>query len=234
MHLPGLRSLVYLFVLLVWMPWMAFQSKRWMTPAPAEADKAAKPIPSRTRVFASTLVSLTLVFLLAWYTGKDFGYPIFAAPPTGARAVLPGAAALAVLFALMSLNRAMRSPEERRTMAVYKLMPRTEREWVLYVVTALAAGVSEEAAYRGVLMSILWYSLGSAWAAAVISATVFSVSHALQGWKTGIVIFLMSLAFQGLVWFTGTLVVAMVVHATYDIVAGVIGARRVRLGLVEG
>jgi hypothetical protein len=31
----------------------------------------------------------------------------------------------------------------------------------------------------------------------------------------------MSIIFQGLVWFTGTLYVGMVVHACYDIIAGV-------------
>jgi hypothetical protein len=174
MRLPGTQSLVFLFFLLLWMPWMAIRARARLFPRPEHGGSAAKPVPSRTRIFTSTLVSLTLLFLLTWLTGRDFGYRIVAAPPIGAREVLAGAGALAALFALMLLNRAIRSP------------------------------------------------------------AVFAVSHALQGWKSGAVIFLMALVFQGLVWLTGTLVVAMVVHAVYDISAGVIGAWRLRTGRVEG
>ena len=39
---------------------------------------------------------------------------------------------------------------------------------------------------------------------------------------------------HALVWFTGTFLVAMVVHATYDLVIGAIGAWRVRTGQVDG
>ena len=67
-----------------------------------------------------------------------------------------------------------------------------------------------------------------------ISALAFAVSHALQGWKTGIIIFAIGLTMHALVWFTGTLVVAMVVHASYDVMAGIVGAWRVRTGQVEG
>jgi membrane protease YdiL (CAAX protease family) len=84
----------------------------------------------------------------------------------------------------------------------------------------LAASVAEEAAYRGVGMSILWYYLGNPWLAALLCAAAFSLGHSTQGWKSASVIFAMALAFHGLVALTGTLVLAMVVHAIYDFVAG--------------
>ncbi len=234
MRLPGLPSLVYIGYLLAFMPWMAVRSMRILAPVPAGAAAPARPVPTRTRIFASTLVSLGMLFVLTWLTGRGFGYEIFAAPVIDARALLAGAGAFLLSIGLMLINRAVRTPAERRTMAVYRLMPRTRPEWTLYVSAAIAAGIAEEAAYRGVLMSVLWYSLGSAWAAAAISAFAFALSHALQGWKSGATIFGMALVMHGLVWFTDTLVVAMGVHAVYDIVAGVLGAWRVRTGQVEG
>ncbi|MFI5310560.1 MAG: CPBP family intramembrane glutamic endopeptidase [Gemmatimonadales bacterium] len=243
MHLPGVPSLAYLFYLLAFMPWMAVRSMRKLAPvlsprASAHGPSAGEPTlpstPSREQLFASTLVSLALLLYLTWITGGTFGFRIFAAPALGTREILAGATTFAVAIGLMLLNRAVRTADERRTMAVYKLMPRAPREWALYVTTALAAGVAEEAAYRGVLMAILACSFGSAWVAVAISAGAFAASHALQGWKSGITIFMMALAMHALVWFTGTVVVAMVVHAVYDLAAGVLGAWRVRTNQVDG
>jgi hypothetical protein len=234
MHLPGLPSQVYVAYLLAFMPWMAFRSMRRLRPPPAGSVEAAAPVPSRTQLFASTLVSLALLFLLTWFTAGSFGYRIFDVLSFGERELLAGGITFVACLGLMLLNRAARTPAERRTMPVYKLMPRTPAEWTLYAAAALAAGVAEEAAYRGVLMSILWYSLGNPWLAAAISAGAFGLSHAFQGWKSGVTIFAIALAMHGLVWVTGTLVVAMVVHTVYDLVAGVIGAWRVRTGRVEG
>jgi membrane protease YdiL (CAAX protease family) len=84
----------------------------------------------------------------------------------------------------------------------------------------LLAGVAEEAAYRGVGMTILWYSLGDPWLAAGICAAAFAVAHSIQGLKSGTVVFAIALVFHGLVAVTGTLVLAMVVHAIYDLIAG--------------
>ena len=234
MHVPGLPSIVFLVYVLLLMPWMALRSKQRLLPRPDPEGAPARPVPSRPQVFASTLVALALLFALSWITARDIGFDPFAVHAVGAREMLAGAAVLAFHFMVMLANRAVRSREERRTMAVYKLMPRTPAEWALYVVTALTASVAEEAGYRGVLMSVLWFSFGNGWLAAIICATAFAASHALQGWKSGVAIFAMALSMHGLVWFTGTLVVAMVVHAVYDIAAGAIGARRVRLAQVEG
>jgi membrane protease YdiL (CAAX protease family) len=232
MNAPGPLSGVFLFYMLAFMPWMAFRTKQRM--APRAGVPSAAPLPSRTRLFVSTIISLALLFYLSWITGRTFGFAPFAAPPLRVRDVLAGVATLAVMLALMLVNRAIRSPAERRKMAVYRMLPRAPGEWALYVVMAIGAGVAEEVAYRGVLFAILGWTLGSTPAAMLISAGAFAVSHAIQGWKTGVMIFAMALVFQALVWFTGTLVVAMAVHATYDLVAGVIGARRIARGEVEG
>jgi membrane protease YdiL (CAAX protease family) len=191
-------------------------------------------LPSRQHLLRSTLVSLALQFYVSLVVARDVGYEIFGVPALGVREVLAGLTALALCFSLIPVNRAIRSAAERRAMPVYKLIPRTAAEWSLYVPVALAAGVAEEAAYRGVAIKILWYGLGNPWAAVLISATAFAVSHAVQGWKSGIVIFVIALAMHTLVWFTGTLVVAMVVHSAYDLAAGYLAARRVARGEVDG
>jgi membrane protease YdiL (CAAX protease family) len=234
MRATGLPGGLYVCYLLLWIPWLAFRSRKHLLSTPDEGTGVPTPIPSRTRILASTFVSLVLLFWLSWVTARSFGYVIFAVHAGGARSLLGGAAAFGLMLAMMFANRALRPVAERRAMPVYKLMPRTATETALYVIVALGAGVAEEAAYRGVLVQILWYAFGSPWPAVLISATAFAVAHAFQGWKSGVVIFVGALTMHALVWFTDTLVVAMVVDAVYDLVAGLIGAKRVARGEVEG
>ena len=142
---------------------------------------------------------------------------MFALPRLGARELVAGAGALLFQFAMMFMSHAIRSADERRDLPINRMMPQTPREHVLFSMTSVVAGISEEAAYRGVLMTILWYALGSAWIAVFVSALAFSIGHALQGWKSMLVIFIMACSMHALVWYTGTLVIAMAVHALYDL-----------------
>ena len=124
---------------------------------------------------------------------------------------------MALQFVLMFVSRAVRSADERREMPVNRLMPQSPRERALFSVASVVAGISEEAGYRGVLMNILWYATGNVWVAVLVSALAFAVGHALQGWKSMVVVFLMACSMHALVWYTGTLVIAMAVHALYDL-----------------
>jgi len=218
MHAIGLSRQVYLIYLLLVVPFAAIRSARvFNSPATPTGAPAARPLPSRDRLFMSTIVILTILFALAWFTARTFGYRIFALPPLGARALFAGACALATAFALVFVSRAIRSPEEIRTMPVNRLMPQTPRETATYSLLAIVAGISEEAAYRGVLMQILWYALGNPWIAVLVAAAAFAFTHLLQGWKSVLVIFVMACVLHALVWYSGTLVIAMVVHAMYDL-----------------
>ena len=57
------------------------------------------------------------------------------------------------------------------------------------------------------------------WIAAALLSIAFALAHWAQGWKSMVVIAAIALTMHALVQFTGTRVVAMGVHATYDIVA---------------
>jgi membrane protease YdiL (CAAX protease family) len=234
MQFPGPVSLAYLVYLLAFLPWAALRSKKRLVLSPQSSDSGTRLSISRTRAFATTLFSLVVLYLVTDYTGRGFGFEIFHAPTLGERSFVAAEAAFAVCLALILLNRALRSPEERQTMAVYAMMPRTGREWVLFVLVSCAAGIAEEAAYRGVLVAVLTYTLGSVWPAVFLSAAAFAVVHAFQGWKSGVVIFGIALTMHALVDFTDTLVFAMGVHVILDLFVGILGSWRLRRGQVEG
>lgn len=233
MRVPGAVSLLYLLYVAVVLPMAAIKSKRRFDRAHAPDAGPGSEL-TRTTIYASTLASLTILFLLSWAAGRTFEYSLFRMERLGNREVGIGLAALSFQFVMMLTARAVRPPEERRSMAVYKLVPRTPAEWALFVAVCVAAGIAEEAAYRGVFVAIVSYSTGSFLLACGLSSLVFAAAHAVQGWKSGVVIFVMALSMHVVAALTDTLVVGMVVHAAYDVCAGAIGAWRIRGGHVEG
>ena len=215
MHAIGVSSWVFLFYLLVLLPAMAFRSARIFNAAPDDPERRA--LPPLTEIYRNTIVVQLLLLALAWFTARTFEYRLFALPRFGTRELLAGTGALLFQLAMMYASHAVRSTEELSDMAVNRMMPKSPRERALFSVVAVAAGVAEEAAYRGVLMSIVWYATGFAWLAVLISAVAFALGHVVQGRKSMVVIFVMACSMHALVWYTGTLVIAMAVHAIYDL-----------------
>lgn len=234
MRPPDLPGILYLVYLLLLMPWMAIRSKAQFEEVTRPAGEGDGPRLSRTQIYTSTLISLGVLLLASWLVGRGFGFDVLAFRGLGAREWVAGGLVLGIQLGLMGVSWLVRSEAERRDMAIYRLIPRTPSEWGWFSLLALTAGVAEEAAYRGVLTALLTWTLGSFPAAVAISALAFAVSHALQGWKSGVIIFLMALSMHYLVSTTETLVVAMVVHAVYDLIAGLVGAWRIRAGDANG
>jgi len=232
MRMPGAMSLLFLVYLLVLLPYAAIRSAGVIRAA--RAGVSDRPLPSRESIWARTIVVLGFLLALAWYTGRGFGFRVFALPSLAVRDVAAAVVALAAYFGLREVSRAIRSEAERRAMLVYFIAPRTAREWPLWTATVLVASVAEEAAYRGVGMSILWYSLGNPYAAVAICSVAFALAHWTQGWKSAAVIFAMALVMHGLVAFTGTLILAMLVHGLYDLVAGYFIAKEAKRLHLEG
>lgn len=218
MTLPGLPSIIFLAILLLLLPWAAIRSARRLSAARAGAPGVE--MPTRRRIWTSTLLMQLLLLSLAWRVGSGFDFEIFALPRCGLPEVAAAAMALAACLGLRALIRAGLSESERRKLMVYQLTPRTGAESALRSAAVLVASVAEEAAYRGVGFSILWYTLGNGWIAAAVSAIAFAVVHAVQGWRSVGWIVLFALVLQGLVVYTDTLVLAMAVHAIYDVIAG--------------
>jgi membrane protease YdiL (CAAX protease family) len=224
MQLPGLPALFFLAYLLILLPWLAFRSHRMFR----RAIDGGGALPSRQTIWINTLFSQVVMLTVAWLMAWTIGYPLFNVPRFAAREALAGALTLAAYFALRAIASVFRSEDERRRLLVYAIAPRTPEEWALWSATVLVAATAEEAAYRGIGMAILWYSLGNGYVAALVSSVAFALAHGTQGAKSVAIIFGMAIVMHALVWYTGTLIVAMVVHAVYDFVAGYLIAREAR------
>ncbi|MDX2472529.1 MAG: CPBP family intramembrane metalloprotease [Candidatus Krumholzibacteria bacterium] len=107
------------------------------------------------------------------------------------------------------------------------LAPRNPGEDRQFVLVSITAGVCEEFLYRGVLMAVLTSVVGL-WPAVGLSSVIFGLGHAYQGvagiGKTALV----GLAMALLTVFSGSLFVAMVLHAVVDLTSGRIMAAALR------
>lgn len=226
MNAAGILLLASLLVVLPWLAWrsaLRLREARSGTEAPG-----TPPLPSRSGIFIGTLILLSSLFLLAWLTGRTFGFDPFHIERLGTRELLAGLAALAGAFGLRWLSQAIRTESERRNLPAFAFMPRTSTEWGLYLATAVSAGLAEETAYRGVGMALLTGSTGSPVLSAAVLSIAFGLAHLTQEWKSVAIVIAMALLMHGLVAFTGTLVIAMVVHTVYDVIAGILGSRDAR------
>ena len=108
------------------------------------------------------------------------------------------------------------------------LMPRTLREYRLFQLVAITAGICEEILYRGFVM---WYL--AVWTgaipAALISSVLFGLAHIYIGIPHVIRSMIVGGVFAVLVLGTGSLWPAVVLHAVIDLFSGDLAYRALHL-----
>jgi membrane protease YdiL (CAAX protease family) len=215
------QSAVYVLLVLVVMPIGAVRSKSLIA-----GDRPGRRAPRRSDVLARAFVVQLLLFTISFVVARSERMALWSW--TGLRPVNIGVAvgALALLLAVGTLSWHLRSPDERRTLWMRHLLPRTSVQWGLWLVLSLAAGVAEETAYRGVLVVLLASVTASFVTAVILSAAAFAIVHYPQGAKSMGWVFAIGLVMQAVVSATGTLYVAMGVHAVYDVTAAIRAAGR--------
>jgi membrane protease YdiL (CAAX protease family) len=193
-------------------PLLAWMSRR-------RSLQANSPKPPLARFLRSTCIMLGLFAVLSGLTAWKQELNIWSLSIQRPLVSIPLAVGLYVL-AVAVMRPRWRRTVERRAPHLRYFMPQTpdERRW--WVVVSTCAGVSEEITWRGVQPPLLAYVTGSPLAGAGLSAILFGAAHAMQGFKSAAVIVLFAIAFQALVWTSGSLLLAMIVHAAYDVTAG--------------
>ena len=182
--------------------------------------KAGARFPPKRALHRQTLIMLGLMLLLSYFTWRatGTGQYVFPRPAIGWKEAAEGLVVLVVFLAFMYpqwKNSAITKREK-----TYRRMPTSSGELPMWFAISLSAGIVEEIVYRGVLLQILWYWTGNWWIAVLICSLTFALGHSIQGLKNILIIFVMSIVFHALVRFTGSLYIAMAVHATYDAIAG--------------
>ncbi len=177
------------------------------------------PLPDRLRHFQRTAATLVMFGAVSLAVARVEGMNLFPRTMPSWRALAAGALMLIATVAFMRPR--WRAAVVQRKRVVYLFMPVNASERVWWIAVAVLAGISEEITWRGVQAGLVANLTQSVLAAFLICSISFAVGHAIQGWKSSIVILAFALGFHSLVWLSGSLYVAMAVHVAYDIIAGI-------------
>ncbi len=204
------------------LPFLAWRSKRQFD--------AGLVIEDRRAFFASIAIQQAVLGAFAGFVAWTEGIDVLPARwPAGAGWL---AALVFVLVAAGTLPwRWARSTPERRA-RLLQLAPVGRGDLPPWFLLCVLAGFGEELAWRGVLPELLVRYGVQGDTPIVISAVGFALAHATQGLVSMLLIFVFALGFHGIVIASGCLYAAMVAHAVYDAIAGLVTiqlARRVRL-----
>jgi membrane protease YdiL (CAAX protease family) len=108
-------------------------------------------------------------------------------------------------------------------------MPQTRSERLWWIGLSVAAGVGEELTWRGVQPELIAQITGALWPAVLLVLRDLRPWSYQPGWRWAMVAGAFGLLFHALVWLTGSLYVAIVVHVavnvTVGLYSGVVGTR---------
>jgi membrane protease YdiL (CAAX protease family) len=187
-------------------------------------DEQSSLIPRYWFTMARGLVAAGAL-LFAWhFLGRPFA-ALGLDVPVNPRGQI-GFAFVAVAAALMGFNlwRIRKISDAALAKAMVslqriKIAPRSKGELAAFLLVSVNAGFWEELLYRGFLFWLLAPAAGVI-GAAVISAAIFGLGHAYQGWRGILSTGAVGLVFAGFYAFTASLWWLMAAHALLDIYGG--------------
>ncbi len=132
-----------------------------------------------------------------------------------------------IYLAIVSRNADKLTEVKKQIGDLAYLAPQTPREDRLFDMVSITAGVCEEILYRGLLLATL-VSLVGTWPAVAITSLIFGLGHAYQGIsgiaKTGLLGLVLALFTVS----SGSLYIAIVLHAVIDLTSGRIMGKALR------
>jgi membrane protease YdiL (CAAX protease family) len=127
-----------------------------------------------------------------------------------------GAAVGGLVVGILAATRRKRGPVAPLG-DVGALMPRNRPEMVHAAMLSVAAGITEELAFRLYLPLLIALITGNALLAFAVAALLFGAMHLYQGWKGVAATMVVGLAMTAVYLMTGALWLAMLLHALIDL-----------------
>ncbi len=199
----------------------------WLYPRLRRAT-AAGVVGARVRGYVLTMLTswgLTACVLALWLAfGRPFDYLRLGIGNPPRAAIGFALAAAYAVFAWMQRRAVLRQPGaaelvRRQLGRADALMPHTPREYRLFQMVAITAGICEEVLYRGFVMwyLALWITVIPA---ALVSSILFGFAHIYIGIPHVIRTVIVGAVFAVMVLGTGSLWPAILLHAAIDLFSG--------------
>lgn len=232
MSFDTLFTLIILLLLAVVFPLLGVRDYRLLLRRTSEgvADARVKAYKSVLKMHWPLTIGLLAWWLLSGNSLESMGLiPVadgwqWVAIGVGIFAIL----AQVIYLATVSRNADKLTEIKEQMGELSNLAPQTRTENRLFDMVSITAGVCEEILYRGLLLATL-VSLVGTWPAVAITSLIFGLGHAYQGIsgiaKTGLIGLVLAL----LTVFSGSLFIAIVLHAVVDLTSGRIMGRALRM-----
>jgi membrane protease YdiL (CAAX protease family) len=182
--------------------------------------RRGKPLPPKRDRYRMGIVFQFVLLLLTFQAAREQTVPIIAGPFPALTTWLLAAGFLGILG--LRLRQAWPKLSPKRLERARIVLPDDPSLMRMWVVISAMAGITEECAYRGLAFRFLTNNGASIWPALLLCITAFAVAHLAQGWRGAIAIAIIAALMHGVVYLTQSLYLAIVVHAVYDLMVGVI------------
>jgi membrane protease YdiL (CAAX protease family) len=182
--------------------------------------RSGKPLPPKRDRYRRVIIFQFVFLLLIFLAAREQQVPIIAGPLPSAIAWLLGAGFM-VLFGLR-LRQAWPKLRPERLERARIVLPDDLSLMRMWVVISAMAGITEECAYRGLALRFLTDNRGSVGLALLLCIAAFAIAHMTQGWRGVLATAIIAAFMHAVVYLTQSLYLAIVVHAVYDLMVGVI------------
>ena len=192
---------------------------------------------NRSRLLETSILQQWTLFgiCLALWAGsgrawETLGFGLAMSTTFAAGAALVAAAVVVLFLQYRQVTTASREDLDRYRQGIGTLeliIPRNGNELGRFYALSVTAGIVEETLWRGFL---IWYlaAFMPVWVAAVVSSVAFGLAHAYQGPGNIPKIVLVGGVFAAVYLMSGSLWLAMALHAVVDIIQGRVAYELVR------
>lgn len=199
----------------------------WVYPALRAATAAGVP-GARARFYRMGLLTqwgLTACVLALWAAKRRPWSGLSMGSGTGRGAAIGAAIVIGVVALLLAQRRAFLARADRLDIlhrqvgSALALLPHTPAELLGFRGLAITAGICEEILYRGY---VFWYVavwLGAGWSV-LVSSILFGLAHIYLDGRSAVRAGIVGAIMALVVWATGSLWWAMILHAAVDLNSG--------------
>lgn len=221
--MPTALDIGLLLLIVLGLPVRALLTKRSLERCPESEHAARRPALWRRAIVSQWLLVAGVAALWLQHGRSPEALGLVARPTSGLLGVLVG---VAVLVALLHRQRPLvggdpdvRARVRQRLAGAWPILPQSRREFPGFAPLAVTAGICEEVLFRGFVLWVLSHFMPW-WAAGLAQAVLFGLGHAYQGPRGVVLTGVVGLFLMGVVWISGSLWAAIVIHALMDLHAG--------------